>query len=158
MFNFYHTLFICSSIFLLIPAVALSHRGVLIASRERIKYPYIKKCTLPSCYSPRGLSADTLSLTPSSLFAVQLIKCSSVTGCRGGSVPTLWQTSLISSTVMSRSSLWRMDGKPPCSTENCLPQVYYWRGKLETSMDQQWHRQQTKPALSPHLQGCWWVG
>ena len=44
----------------------------------------------------------------------------------------LWQTSIISSAVMSRSSLWRIDGKPPweqlnaCSVENCLSQVHWW--------------------------------
>ena len=85
---------------------------------------------------PQKLSAATSSLAPSSLLAVRWIRCSSVIGCRGGSVPTLWQTSLKNSAVMSRSSLWRMEGKPPwgqlkaCSTVNCLPQEH-WRGRFE---------------------------
>ena len=85
---------------------------------------------------PHLLSAATSSWAPSSLLAVRKIRCSSLIGCRGGSVSTLWQTSLKSSAVMSRSSLWRIDGKPPweqlraCSTENCLPQVHR-RGKFD---------------------------
>ena len=52
------------------------------------------------------------------------------------SVPTWWQTWLNSSAVISRSSLWWIEGKPPweqlreCSTEKCLPQVH-WRSKLD---------------------------
>ena len=71
---------------------------------------------------PQKLSAATSSLAPSSLLAVRSIRCSSVTACRvlGDSVPTLWRTSLISSIVMSRSSLWRTDGKPPLEQLNIV--------------------------------------
>ena len=79
-------------LFLLIPPVALSQWGVLIAWHERVKYPYmyVKKCALSVI--TQKLSAATSSQALSSLFTVRWITCSSVIGCRGGSVPTLWQT------------------------------------------------------------------
>ena len=54
-----------------------------------------------------------------------------MTGCRPGSMPTLWHTSLKRSAVISRTSLCRIDGKPPrgqlmvCSMLNCMPQTYF---------------------------------
>ncbi len=49
---------------------------------------------------------------------------------RGGSVATLWHTSVSSEAVMSRISLWRIVGKPPMwqiiawSTEKFAPQLH----------------------------------
>ena len=70
----------------------------------------------------------------SSLLAVLCSNCSPVTGCKLGSVPTLWQTPLIRLAVMLRTSLCRMEGNPPleqlsaCSMENCWPQTQ-WEGR-----------------------------
>ena len=50
---------------------------------------------------------------PSSMLAVLLVSLSSVTGCSTGSVPTLWQMSLMRCALISLISLWQIDGKPP---------------------------------------------
>ena len=105
MLNFSHSLVVGTFLFLLVPSVALGQRDALITWRERVEYTLISKNA--RCLSlPQKLSAATSSRAPSSLFAVRCIRCSLVIGCREGSVPTLWQTSLISSAVMSRSSYY----------------------------------------------------
>ena len=83
---------------------------------------------------PQKLSAAMSSRAPSSRLAVLCNNCSPVTGCRLGSVPTLWHTSIRKSAVISRISLWRIDGNPPrgqlktCSTVNCLLHAQ-WDGR-----------------------------
>ena len=63
---------------------------------------------------------------PSSAFAVLRFMVSLDICCRGGSIPTLWQTSLMRWAVMSLISSWRIVGNPPhgqlsaCSTLNVL--------------------------------------
>ena len=57
--------------------------------------------------------------------------CSSHTGCRLGSSPTLWQTPPIGSAEISRGSLCWIDVNPPlgklraCSTEKWWPQTQW---------------------------------
>ena len=73
---------------------------------------------------PQKLSAAISRRAPSSLFAVLSLSCSPERGWSGGSVATLWQTSVRKPAVMSLSSLWRIEGNPPrlhiseCSTVN----------------------------------------
>ena len=71
---------------------------------------------------------------PSSRFAVLWKSRSSVTGCRCGSVPTPWQTSVSRCAVISLISLCLIEGKPPLlqlrawSTVNLLQQAQ-WEGR-----------------------------
>ena len=50
---------------------------------------------------------------PSSLFAERGLSSSPDSDCKGGSVATLWHTSVNREAVMSRISLCRIVGKPP---------------------------------------------
>ena len=61
----------------------------MVALREGIEHPYIKKCTLPIL--PQTLFATMSSFAPSSLFALLCASCSSASGCKLGSVLTLWR-------------------------------------------------------------------
>ena len=66
------------------------------------------------------------------------VRCSPESFCSTGSMPTLLLTSVRRVAVISRSSLWRMEGYPPqvqlkaCSTVNGLPQTHI-RGREEGS-------------------------
>ena len=66
---------------------------------------------------------------PSSLLAVWCLRCSSSSGCKGGSIPTLWQVSVRNCAVRSRGSLCLIHGNPPqgqlkaCSMVKCFPQT-----------------------------------
>ena len=92
----------------------------------RVEYPNIKECIL-SVASPATISRRA----PSSLLAVLCLSCSPTSGCRGGSVPTLWHVSVRSCAVRSRSSLCLIEGKPPqgqlraCSMVSCFPQTHF---------------------------------
>ena len=63
MFNFSYSLVISSFLLHLIPAIALCQRGVVVDWRKRIKYPYIKKCTLLVAPTPETLSCNITSCT-----------------------------------------------------------------------------------------------
>ena len=121
------------------PSASLAHcddsvdqGGCCDSSVRRVEYPNIKNA---HCLSlPKKLWATMSILALSSLFAVLCLNSSPVTGCRHGSVPTAWHTSLRRLAVMSLISLCQIEGKPPLgqlsvwSTVNCVPQMQWERG------------------------------
>ena len=106
---------ILSSLLLFILPVALGNGAVLVRAGKGIEYPDVKVCPLPVS-SPKVLCDDvkaaaTMSRRASSLrFAVLWKSRSSVTGCRCGSVPTPWQTSVSRCAVISLISLCLIKG------------------------------------------------
>ena len=68
MLNLSYTLTIGSALLLLISGIALGQWDSGIRRCERVKGPYVKKCTLP-IHCPE-VSPATTSLAPSSTFAV----------------------------------------------------------------------------------------
>ncbi len=78
---------------------------------------------------PQKPSAATSKRAPSEL-TVEAGRFCPDTGFNVGSVQTLEHTSEIKDAVISLTSLWRKEGKPPfahdkaCSTENDLPQAH----------------------------------
>ena len=92
------------------------------------------------------------SRAPSSRLAVLCSNCSPVTGCRLGSVPTPWHTSLSRFAVMLRISLCRIEGKPPleqlsaCSMVKCWPQTQ-WEGRYDSCHLYRKHRASLKAPL-----------
>ena len=128
MFYLTDSFVILSSLLLFILPVALGNGAVLVRAGKGIEYPDVEVCPLPVS-SPKVLCDDA----PSSRFAVLWKSRSSVTGCRCGSVPTPWQTSVSRCAVISLISLCLIEGKPPLwqlrawSTVNLLPQAQ-WEG------------------------------
>ena len=57
MFNFSHTFVVGSSLFWFILPVTLGQRGILIAWRERVENPYVKKCAL-SIVTPEAVCCN----------------------------------------------------------------------------------------------------
>ena len=92
------------------------------------------------------------SRAPSSRLAVLCSNCSPVTGCRLGSFPTPWHTSLSRLAVMLRISLCRIEGKPPleqlsaCSMVKCWPQTQ-WEGRCDGRHPYRKHRASLKAPL-----------
>ena len=92
------------------------------------------------------------SRAPSSRLAVLCSNCSLVTGCRLGSIPTPWHTSLSRFAVMLRISLCRIEGKPPleqlsaCSMVKCWPQTQ-WEGRYDGRHPYRKHRASLKAPL-----------
>ena len=104
-------LIICSLLLLFILLVALTEGCVPVTLHEGTKHPYVKNARFRSL--PQKSSAAMSNRAPSSLFADLRMSCSPERGWSGGSIPTLWHTSVRNPAVMSLSSLWRIDGNPP---------------------------------------------
>ena len=75
---------------------------------------------------PQKLCATMSGLALSSLLAVLCSNCSLVTGCKLGSIPTQWQTSLRRSAVMLQISLCQMVRNPPLGQLNACSMVKCW--------------------------------
>ena len=101
---------------------------------------------------PKALCHNIQSGSILSVGSPVLKKCSPVTSCRLGSIPTLWQTSLIRLAVMLRISLWQTEGNPPlgqlraCSVVKCWPQTQ-WEGRCDGRHRYLKHRASLKAPL-----------
>ena len=148
MLNLTHLLVIVPSLFLLMLAIYRWKGAMSIWSGARVEDPSINKCF--SNLPPQNPCISTSNWALSSMMAEQWDKDSPESGCRWGTVVTLWQTSVSSMAVMSLTSLGLTAGKPPvlqvraCSTLNGCPQLQ-WAGKF-------WSGQ---PYLRESL-GCRW--
>ena len=104
MFYLTDSFVILSSLLLFILPVALGYGAVLVRAGKGIEYPDVEVCPLPVS-SPKVL-CDDVKAGP--VFTVRRLweSRSSVTGCRCGSVPTPWQTSVSRCAVISLISLY----------------------------------------------------
>ena len=97
---------------------------------QGVKYTHVKESPLIP-RTPKAISCH-IQMAPSEL-TVEAGRFCPDTGFNVGSVQTLEHTSEIKDAVISLTSLWRKEGKPPfahdkaCSTENDLPQAHSTR-------------------------------
>ena len=99
----------------------------LVGRCVRVKHFDIEVCILPLVQKP---VARTSARALADVIVLRAEKTSPDRGKRTGSTATLWQTSVKSSAVMSRSSLCLIMGNPPkehtiaWSAENGFPQTH----------------------------------
>ena len=123
MFNLTHTFPVLSLLCLFMATESSLEAHGTIARCIRVEYPYVEKCILGSI--PKASCSDVQACTiqkplalmskraPSSLLAERGLSSSPDSDCKGGSVVTLWHTSVNREAVMSRISLCWIVGKPP---------------------------------------------
>ena len=78
-----------------------------------MKDPYIKKCILRAIPESSRPDVKAGTIFGVNMLAVRWLRISPDRGCNGGSVATLWHTSVKREAVMSRISLCLTVGKPP---------------------------------------------
>ena len=111
MFHLPYALFICSDLYPLMFSVS-GCKGLLAVGRgKRVEYTHVKVGFLIST-TPEAICRMS-SLAPSSVIAEAPVRVSPESGCRVGSMQTSLHTSNSQPPTVSRTSLWRMEGKPP---------------------------------------------
>ena len=101
MFNLTHTFPVLSLLCLFMATESFLEAHGTIARCVRVEYPYVEKCILGSI--PKASCSDVQTCT---IFLLA--------DCKGGSVATLWHTSVNREAVMSRISLCRIVGSLLC--------------------------------------------
>jgi len=118
------------SLLQLISYVAPRQRRLGMAACKRVKHSNVKKRTL-SILTPK-VPSHLIKTCTILMIGCGIMEWFIIQGLKGVSILTSLHTSLRRSAVKLRSSLWRIDGKPPqgqlkaCWTEKVPPHTQDW--------------------------------